>query len=149
MRSHCSNNYSYCTAEYLQEGKYVTCINFIIYFVFLRPHLQHMEITRLGVELGLQLQACTTATAILNLSHVCNLHHSARQRWILNPLSGARDWTGILMDTSQVRYSWATTPGNSLFYFLFFGCTWGTQKFPGQGQNPCHSNDLSHSSDNT
>ena len=32
-----------------------------------------------------------------DLSFVCNLHHSPR---ILNPLSKARDRTGVLMDTS-------------------------------------------------
>ena len=24
-------------------------------------------------------------------SHICDLHHSSRQRWVLNPLSAARD----------------------------------------------------------
>lgn len=32
-------------------------------------------------------------------------------------------------------------------WFFFLGCASGIQKFPGQGLNPCHSNDLSHSSD--
>ena len=44
-----------------------------------------------------------------DLSHVCDLHHSSRQRQILNPLSEARDQTRILMDTSQVHYRWAST----------------------------------------
>ena len=63
-----------------------------------------MEVLRLGVELELQLQAYTTATATWDPSHVCDLHHSSRQHWILNPLSEARDQTCILMDTSQVCY---------------------------------------------
>jgi len=42
-------------------------------------------------ESELQLPACTTATATWNPSLVCNLHHSSRQCWILNPLSRARD----------------------------------------------------------
>jgi len=46
--------------------------------------------------------AYTTATAILDPSCICDLHHSSRQRWILNPLSEARDQTCILMDTSRV-----------------------------------------------
>ena len=37
-------------------------------------------------------------------SRVCNLQHSSWQRWILYPLSGARDQTHVLMDTSQVHY---------------------------------------------
>ena len=36
-------------------------------------------------------------------SHVCDLHHSSRQRWILNPLSKARDRTCNLMVPSQIR----------------------------------------------
>ena len=42
----------------------------------------------------------TTATAMLDLSCICDLHRSLRQHWILNPLSEARDRTLTLMDTS-------------------------------------------------
>jgi len=28
------------------------------------------------------------------------------------------------------------------FLFIYFGHTYGMQKFPGQGPNPCHSNNL-------
>ena len=35
-------------------------------------------------------------------------HHSSCQRWILKPLSEARDQTHILMDTSWVYFHWAT-----------------------------------------
>ena len=66
----------------------------------------HTEIPRL-VELELQLLAYTTA--MQDLSHVCDLHHSSRQHWILKPLNEARNRTCILMDTSQVCYHWATT----------------------------------------
>jgi len=57
-----------------------------------------MEVPRLGVKSGLHLLAYTTATPVP--SHVCNLHHSSWQCWILNPQSEARDGTHILMDTS-------------------------------------------------
>ena len=43
-----------------------------------------------------------------DLSRIGNPHQSSQQCWILNPLSGARDWTGILLDTSQVHYHRAT-----------------------------------------
>ena len=43
-----------------------------------------------------------------NPSHICNLHHSSRQYWILNPLSKARDWTWVLIDTNQIRFCGAT-----------------------------------------
>ena len=38
-----------------------------------------------------------------------SLHHSSRQRWILNPLSKARDQTCFLVDTSQIRFHGAMT----------------------------------------
>ena len=50
----------------------------------------HMEDPGLGVELQLQLQAYTTATAMLDLSCICDLRCSLQQRWILNLLNEAR-----------------------------------------------------------
>ena len=65
----------------------------IFFFFFLQPHPQQMEVPRLGVKLELQLLAYATATAIATWdpSQVCNLHRSSQQRWILNPLSQARE----------------------------------------------------------
>ena len=77
--------------------------------VCLGPHLQHMEVPRLGVESELQLLAYTTATAIPDPSGVCDLHYSSWQRRILNPLSKDRDRTCNLMVPSQIRFCWATT----------------------------------------
>ena len=48
------------------------------------------------------------STATWDLSCICNLHHSSEQLQILNPMRKARDWTWVLMDTSWVRYLWAT-----------------------------------------
>ena len=48
---------------------------FIYLFCFLGQHLQHVEVTRLGVESELQLQGCATATQDPN--HICDLHHSS------------------------------------------------------------------------
>ena len=81
---------------------------FLFLFCFLGPHMQHMEVPRLGAESDLQLLAHTTATAMPDLSHVFNLHHSSWQHRIFNPLSKARDWTCILMVTSCVCYHWPT-----------------------------------------
>ena len=67
--------------------------------------MQHMEVPRLGVKSELQLPAHTTATAMLDLSCVCHLHHSSWQRWILNPLSKAWDQTHVPVDTSRVHYN--------------------------------------------
>ena len=75
---------------------------FIFFIVLFGPHLQHMEVLRLGVESELQLLAYTIAMAMLDPSHICDLHLSLQQCQILNLLSKARDRTLILIDTSQV-----------------------------------------------
>ena len=83
-------------------------LQFFLLLLFLEGrgvlHPLHMYVFTLGVELELQLPTYTTATATQDLSQVCDLchrYHSFRQHWILNPLSKARYWTRILMDTSQ------------------------------------------------
>ena len=59
-----------------------------LFFCFLGPHSQHLEVPRLGSELDLQLPAYNTATATAtpDPSPVCDLHHSSQQCRILNPL---------------------------------------------------------------
>ena len=74
------------------------------FLVFLGSHLQHVEVPWLVVESELQLLVYTTATATQELSHVCNLYHSSRQRWILDPLSEARDQTRVLTNTSKIHF---------------------------------------------
>ena len=75
----------------------------IFFFFFLRPYSRHMEVPRLGVESELELPACATPTVMRDLSHVCHLHHSSRQCWILNPLSEVKDQTRVFTDPSQVH----------------------------------------------
>ena len=70
--------------------------------LFLGPHRRHMEVPRLRIELELQLPPYATATAMPDLSRVCNLHHSSRQCQTLNPQNEARDQTCILVDTCWV-----------------------------------------------
>ena len=48
--------------------------------VFLGPHLQYMEVPRLGVTLEPQLLAYTTATALRDLSHICRETGTGRER---------------------------------------------------------------------
>ena len=73
-----------------------------------------MEVPRLRVELELWLLAYAMATELPDLSHICDLHHSSRQRQILNPLSEARDRTRNLMAPSQIHFrcSMVGTPQN-------------------------------------
>ena len=77
---------------------------FVSFFLFLGPHLQHMEVPRLGVESEQQLPAYATATAMLDLSCICDLCHRSRQHQILHPLSEARNRIYILMGTSWIHY---------------------------------------------
>ena len=81
---------------------------YVFIYGFLGSHLWHMEVPRLGADSELQLPAYTTATATPDPSRDCNLHYSSRQSQILNLLREARDWTRILMGTSQICYRWAT-----------------------------------------
>ena len=67
------------------------CLFVCLFLVFLGLHLQHMDIPCLGVELEQQLPAYTTVT----------------QCRIPDPLTGARGWACILVDTSWVHYHWA------------------------------------------
>ena len=88
---------TYSHQNWIKRKKFFVC-----FFVFLGLHQWHMEASGLGVELEMQLPAYATATAMPDLSCVCYRYHSSRQCHILNPLSEARDWTCILMDTNWV-----------------------------------------------
>ena len=81
-----------------------------------------MKVPRLGVKLELQLPADTTATAMWDPNHVCSLRHSSWQHQILNPLSKAKDQTGILMDTSWIHSAvpQQEIPRNSFLIFISF-----------------------------
>ena len=106
---------------------YVSFLSFWLYYLiafflpslpsFIPLFLQHMEVPRLKVKLDLKLLAYTTATATPHPSRVCHPHHSSYQCWLFNLLSRARDWTCILMDTSQVR-NLLSHNSNSHCFFL-------------------------------
>ena len=89
-------------------------MSFVCFF-FLGPHLQHMEVPRLRVKS--ELQPLAIATAMLDPSLVCNLHHSSWQRRIPDPLSQARDQIHILMKTSWIRFR-CTTVGTTIPFLI-------------------------------
>ena len=76
---------------------------FCLFFFFLGPHLWHMAVPRLRVEselaAGLHHSYSHTKS-----EHVCDLHQSSWEGWILNPLSQARDRTCLFMDISRIRF---------------------------------------------
>ena len=75
---------------------------FVLFFFW--PHLWHMEVPRLRVELELQLLVYATATAMLDLSHIWD--------WSYTPCSN----TGSL--THQARPENETIPSQTLCQVL-------------------------------
>ena len=98
-------NFVYIFLNILQCTVTSCLVLLFVLFCLLGLHLWHMEVPMLGVESEpqLQLPAYTTATATWDLSRVCDIHHSSRQHWILNPLSEGRDRTCLLMDACRIR----------------------------------------------
>ena len=86
-----------------------------------------MEVPRIRVRSELQLLAHATATAMPVLSCIHDLCHSLWQCWILNPMSEAREWTHILMDTI-----WVLNPlshnRSSLEFYLSIYVLWNNSK---------------------
>ena len=79
-----------------------------MYQYFLRPdsflsswwlYLWYVKVPGLGFKSKLQLPTYSTATAIPDPSHICDLHFTLQQRWILNALSKDRDGTHNLTET--------------------------------------------------
>ena len=94
---------------------------FFFFFFFFRAKPVAYEAPRLGVFLELQLPAYTTATAMQNPSHFCNLHYSSHQQRILKPLSKAGDQTCNLMDTIGFVSAepWQKLQNFKVFYVTF------------------------------
>ena len=95
--------FSWTSAEVFPQAHHylistVFCLFVCLFICFLGPYLWHMEVPRPEVESELQLPA--TATVTPDLSHIWVLCHSLQL--ILNPLREARDWTCILLETSQI-----------------------------------------------
>ena len=78
----------------------ISLVLIIIFFFFCSTSLLHSLLT-----------TC-------DLSSISNLHHSSRQRRILNPLRETRDLTRFLMDTSWVHYHCATVGNPSLVLLM-------------------------------
>ena len=82
-----------------------------------------MEVARLGIELELQLLACTTASAMWDLSLVHNLHHGSQQRWFPDPLSkpGIKPTSSWIL----VRFVLLCHNGNS-WVLIILNCIYNT-----------------------
>ena len=69
----------------------------------------------------IRLPAYATATAMPDLSRVCDLHHRSCQRQIPNPLGKARDGNHVFIDTSWIHFH-CTTTGTPNTEGIFFNC---------------------------
>ena len=81
-----------------------------------------MEVPRIRVELAVQLPAYTTATAMPDPRHICNLHHNSWQHQIPDPLS---------RDTGWVRFHCATQEGpevHVLLPWILFVVIWSVRQ---------------------
>ena len=98
----------------------------LIYLPFRAP-LEAYGCSKARVESDLQMQAFATDIATVDPSHICGLHRSSQQCQIINPLSEARYWTGILMDlmdTSHACLLWATMGSPCVITFLILIKLW-------------------------
>ena len=105
---------------YLSTLTVFVCLFVFCFFVFLGLHPWHMEVPRPGVQLELQPLAYATAIAMQDPSRVRDPHHSSWQRWILNPLSEARDRTHNPVVPSWIRFCCATTGTPTLTVLIDF-----------------------------
>ena len=60
----------------------------IFFFLFMA-----MPVAYVSSRARAELPACTLATAVWDLSHICGLIQSLHQCRIINPVSQAREWT--------------------------------------------------------
>ena len=78
--------------------------NFYFYlFVYLCKYLCLFRVTPVAYGSSQARGQIGASAAGLHHSHICDVHHSSRQHRMLNPLSEARDWIHILMDTSHIH----------------------------------------------
>ena len=97
---------------------------FFVFCLFLGLHPWYVGVPRRGGQSELQPLAYATATAMPDLSHIWDLHHSSRQLQILNPLSKARDWTHNPMVPSWIRFRGAMAGTLRWPSFLTFQGLW-------------------------
>ena len=110
----------------------VIIINFAPFFFFyLGLHLHHMEVPGLEIRSKPQLTAYIMTTATLDPSHLCDLHRSLWQHRVLNSLNKARNWTHILIDTSQVLNLLSHSGNSYNYHYLFLECKYTRDDYIG------------------
>ena len=77
---------------------------FFFFFFAKRAALAAYRSSQSRGQIGVTSDGLHHSHRTSDLSHVCNLHHSSRQRQIPNPLSQARDRTHNLMVPSHIPF---------------------------------------------
>ena len=77
-------------------------------------------------QIGVVAAGLHHSHSTLDPSHICDLHHSSQQCWILNLLSKARDWTWVLMDASQIHFCWVMMGTPDVFFWCVCGRRWAS-----------------------
>ena len=95
-----------------------------VFLFFSGLHLWHLEVPSLWGQI--RATAASHSHSNPRSEPRLRLHHSSWQCKILNPLSEARDWTRILIDSSHVHYLSATvgTPSNILCRWIMTEGQW-------------------------
>ena len=78
-----------------------------------------MEVPRLRVESELQLPTYTTATAVQDPSHICDLYHASWQCWMLSLMSNATDPAHTLRDTGRVLNPLSHNGNSQVYDYLY------------------------------
>ena len=79
-------------------------IDIFLFVCFFRAAPTAYEVSQARGQIGAAATGLYHGTATLDMSHVCNLHHSSWQCRIPNSLNKARDQTCILMNASHFHY---------------------------------------------
>ena len=82
---------------------------FFLLFFFFRATPTAYGSSQAKGRIGAVAASLHHSTTMWDPSHICDLHHSSQQCRIPDPLSKARDQTGILMDASRVPLHCTTT----------------------------------------
>ena len=78
------------------------CLYFCFFFFFFRARPEACGDSQARGQIRAAAAGLYPARATQDPSCVSDLHHSSQQRWVLNPLSEARDRTHILVDTTRI-----------------------------------------------
>ena len=99
----------FLTAEGSKLQRGFVCLFFGVFFCRFRVTLVAYWGSQARGRIGAIAAGLHHSHSTQGPSHVCGLHHSPQQWWILNPLSEGRDRIHNLMVPSQIHFCCTTT----------------------------------------